>query len=71
MSSPEQFTNKCRYIKIDGYLEVPADITVNMLCLDLIPALKGIGVSNFEGVLYNRADCARQDEENHVTIQKI
>jgi hypothetical protein len=57
-----------RFIKIEGYLEVPVNTTPNILCLDLTPALKEIGVINFKGTISNREDCMKEDEVNHVTI---
>ena len=60
-----------RFIKIEGYLEVPTNITPNIICLDLTKALRELGVIDFKGTISNREDCIRDDEVNCVTIKGI
>lgn len=60
-----------RFIKIEGCLEVPADITPNMFCLAFVGALKNIEVIDFKGTISNREDCLKDDEVNCITVVKL
>jgi hypothetical protein len=60
-----------RFIKIDGYVELPAYITPNMFCLAFTEALKNIDVIDFTGTIRNREDCLKEDEVNCVTVVKL